>query len=125
MESVLTDSKGNYSIATSAGRYQLSAVYPGSSIASAPVAVTAGQTVNKPLYATMQARVSGTVIDEDRRAVAGARIASTFIRGGGASMMLGPAQVPQDANAFSAPDGRFVLRNVGTETDVHISASKK
>src|SRR5207245_3083284 len=116
----MTAANGNSSIAAPAGRYQLSAVDPGSAIANVPVAVTAGQTANKPLYATAHARVSGVVVEEDRRAVAGARLVAVPTGRGGGPMMFGPARVQQQTTAYSGPDGRFVLRDVSTETEMQV-----
>src|SRR5437588_1748159 len=63
IESVLTDAKGNFTITAPAGRYTLSAVYPGSTVANAPVSLTAGQSLNKTLYAAARGHVTGMVID--------------------------------------------------------------
>jgi uncharacterized GH25 family protein len=125
-ESVLTDAKGNFAIAASAGNYTLNAIYPGSVIAAANVSVTAGQTANKALFGSARGRVTGTVIDDNKRAVAGAHLTPrNAARDGGGVMMIGPGRFAADTTAFSGPDGRFVLRNVAVESDVRIEAAKK
>ena len=63
VESVLTDAKGTFTITTTPGQYNLSAIYPGSVVSNATVSVASGQTINKALYGSARARVSGTVID--------------------------------------------------------------
>lgn len=123
--SVFADAKGAYSIATIPGQYSLNAVHPSSVIPNANIHLTAGQSLNKPLYATARARVSGVVVDEDKRPIAAARVAARNAnRDPMAMMMVGRFQ-QQDAMAYSAPDGRFALRNVMTETDMQIDAAKK
>ncbi len=126
IESVMTDAKGTFTITTGPGQYNLSAIYPGTMVGNATISATAGQTVNKPLFGSARARVSGTVIDEDKRGVAGARLASRQAGGSDTGiMMIGPGRGQQDTTAFSGPDGRFVLRNVLPDTEVQIEAAKK
>ncbi len=125
IKSALTDAKGVFTIATPPGRYSLMAIYPGSVISNTTISVVAGQTVNKALYATARARVSGTVIDDQKRAVAGARIVARDTNRGGGFILMLPDRLQPDSGAASGPDGRFVLRNVLTETDLHIDATKK
>jgi uncharacterized GH25 family protein len=127
IESVLTDAKGNFSITTEPGRYTLWAIYPGSAIANAPLSLTAGQSVNKPLFGAAQGRVSGFVVDEDRRPVPGARLVADAVRRGGGGPMAAfiPPPRAQEFEAYSGPDGRFVIRRVLTDTDVQVTALKK
>ena len=126
IESVLTDAKGTFTITTTPGQYNLSAIYPGTVVSNAMVSVAAGQTMNKPLYGNARARVSGTVIDEDKRAVAGARLQPrAAARDAGGPMIIGPGRFAQEMTGFSGPDGRFVLHNVQTESDIQIDAAKK
>ena len=112
-------------IAAPAGQYNLSAIYPGSMISNVSISITSGQTVNKALYGSARARVSGTVVDENKRGIGGARLAARNAARDGGPIMLGPGRIAQDTTAFSGPDGRFVLRNVVAETDVQIDATKK
>jgi large repetitive protein len=123
-DSVITDAKGAFTITAPSGQYNLSAIYPGSVVSNATISVSAGQTLNKPLYGSARARVSGTVVDEEKRAVAGAHLAPRNATRDAGPMMIGPRFTP-DATAFSGPDGRFVLRNVVAETEIQVDASKK
>src|SRR5207245_6281399 len=36
-----------------------------------------------------------------------------------------PGRVQQQTTSYSGPDGRFVLRDVGTETEMQVDAAKK
>jgi uncharacterized GH25 family protein len=123
-QSAFADSKGTFSIAELPGQYSLSAVYPGSAISVDTFSVTAGQSLNKPLYGNPRGRVRGVVVDEEKRAVAGARVAARNANREPGMIMLG-GRFQQDAAGYTAPDGRFVLRNVATETDMQIDAAKK
>src|SRR5581483_6377304 len=96
IESVLTDAKGNFTMTAAPGRYELSASYPNAQIAATPISVVAGQSVNKTIYAAQRGRVTGTVVDEDRRAVAGARVTPESRRGG-PPFMMAPGRLAQTA----------------------------
>src|SRR5262249_50942721 len=116
---------GAFTISAPPGQYILSAIYPGSVVGNATISVTAGQNINKPLFGSARARVSGTVVDEDRRGVAAARLTSRNAGRDGGPFLIGPGRMQPDATAYSGPDGRFVLRNVLPEADIQIDATKK
>jgi len=125
IKSTITDAKGNFSFGPlGAATYSLQFERPGYAITALNVPVTAGQAVNKVVYGTPQARISGLVTDEDRRPVAAARItmrnanrdtsfAMVIQRQGGAT------------GAWSGPDGRFLLRATAPNEAVMIDATKK
>jgi len=121
----LTDSKGRFTLTVVPGRYTLAAAYPGSEISHASVSVTAGQTANRTLWATANARVSGTIVDEARRPLAGARVAFRDANRGGRFMIVMGGRTSPDLAAISGPDGRFSLRNVTPDTDVRLDATRK
>ena len=124
-DSVMTDAKGNFSITTEPGHYAISGFFPGSTIATSSISLTAGQTANKPMYSAALGRVTGMISDEDRRPVSGARISSESVRAaagpfGGIAGPMSPTN-----STYSAPDGRFALRGVITDADIQIAALKK
>ncbi|HYI09501.1 MAG TPA: carboxypeptidase regulatory-like domain-containing protein [Thermoanaerobaculia bacterium] len=121
--SAITDAKGAYSLALPAGTYGLMAVHPAYPEASADVAVTAGQQATKDFSPSPLARISGVVVDEGKKPVVAAILATEdaqtqsmggamrFLRGGG------------DSTA-SGPDGRFSLR-AETESALWVRAVKR
>ena len=120
-----TDAKGNFTITAPAGTYELVMIRPGSVASPVTVSLISGRAVQKSIYANQRARVVGSVLDEDRRAVAGARV-SARAAGRDPMMMMGQRMFGQDAPAaVSGPDGRFVLRSVVTESDQQVDAAKK
>ena len=120
-----TDVKGNFAIAVVPGTYELMMTRPGFVAPPVTIAVTAGKSVQKTIYANERARIVGTVVDEDKHAVAGARVV-TRAAAREPMMMMGPRGFnQQDTAAYSAPDGRFVLRNVTAENDLQVDAAKK
>ncbi|HEV7922990.1 MAG TPA: carboxypeptidase regulatory-like domain-containing protein [Thermoanaerobaculia bacterium] len=122
--SAITDAKGNFSIGPlPAGSYQLSPFRPGYTIASAPAAVTAGQAMQKALLAVKDARVSGTVVDEDKRPVAAAVVAPQAVSRE-AGFMPRMLMMRGARTAFSGPDGRFSVR-ADADVDLQVSAVKK
>ncbi len=125
VRSTVTDAKGNFSLSPlPPGSYGINPNRPNYNIPSASVSVTAGQSLSKPFYATALARVSGVVVDEDKKPVAAARVASQSAgREGGPMMFIGRPQFGR--TAASGPDGRYVLRVAELDADVQISAAKK
>ncbi len=123
--SAVTDAKGNFAMTgVIPGSYQLAATRPGYSVPMLSVSLAASQRVNQALIAAQLARLSGTIIDEQKRPVAAARVATQQLsRGGGGPfnfMMMGAAPQP----AASAPDGTFSIRAEG-DTDLEVDAVKK
>ena len=121
----ITDSKGNFSVGPLvAGTYDLRPSRPGFSINGAQsVTVKSADSVQKALYATARARISGSVVDEDKRAVAAARVNTrataqrdmfSFATGRGFF-----------SDAYSAPDGHFILRDVNIDSDLQVDAAKR
>jgi len=123
----ISDAKGNFTITgVPAGTYEIRPTRPGYGISGMQaVHLKAADAVQKTLYATARGRISGTVVDEDKRPVAAAHLntrpasrnSDMFVmmsRGGGAN-----------SDGYSAPDGHFVLRNVETEADLQVDAVKR
>jgi protocatechuate 3,4-dioxygenase beta subunit len=127
--SAVTDAKGNYSITgIKPGNYQVVISHPGYFAAPTNVSLTAGARVQKPLVASPRARISGTVVDDDKRAIAAATInADTVSRdpmGFPRNMRRLMAGLPIAHSAFSGPDGRFSVRTE-TQGDIELEASKR
>lgn len=127
--STVTDAKGNYSLTgVKPGRYQIVISHPGYFAAPTNISLTAGARVQKPLVASPRARISGTVVDDDKRAVAAASIiADTVSRdpmGLPRNMRRMMAGLPAARPAFSGPDGRFSIRT-DSQGDIELEASKR
>ncbi|MEA2327861.1 MAG: large repetitive protein, partial [Thermoanaerobaculia bacterium] len=123
----ITDAKGNFTLAPlAAGTYDVRPTRPGYNINGAQsVTVKAADSVQKALYGTARARISGSVVDEDKRPVAAAHLnAHTTARGDmfSFSMMPGRGSLGE---SYSAPDGHFVVRNVDVDSDVQVDAVKR
>ena len=126
--STFTDAKGQYALTpVAAGLYQINPTRPGYFTPNTNVAITAGQAVQKPLYSNALARVVGSVVDDAKQAVAGARISARPAERDQATMIIGRAMrgTGPEAPAYSGPDGRFVMRSVLTDAEVQIDAAKK
>jgi hypothetical protein len=122
-----TDAKGNFTFGPlPPGNYTMAATRPNYTMANTSVSVAAGQAQSKSLFGTAMARVTGVVVDEDKRPVAAARIAAQQAgRGDPMRMMMGAMGMGGGRAAFSGPDGRFVARVTELDTDVHLGAQKK
>ncbi|HEX3067088.1 MAG TPA: carboxypeptidase regulatory-like domain-containing protein [Thermoanaerobaculia bacterium] len=125
---VYTDAKGNFTMSpVVAGRYDVRPDRPGYVITGAqPITVKGADAVQKALYATARGRISGNVLDEDKRPVAAAHLATA--RATSRNDMFAMIGVTRGGNAsegYSAPDGHFVLRNVETDADLHVDALKR
>lgn len=124
--SAFTNAKGGYTISPVApGSYMVNTLKPGFVTPPVSVSVAAGQAAQKSLYANARGRVVGTVLDDDKRPVAGARVASRAAAREQMTIIGAGRNFGQDAATYSAPDGRFVLRSVATESDIQVDASKK
>lgn len=122
LSTAISDAKGNYTIASvPPGNYQMIANRPGYAVPQSSVSVVAGQSVQKALAASPMARISGSVLDENKRGVAAAAISAPPVSREQFMMVFRGAI--SDRPVFSGPDGRFVIRTRGDE-DVQIVAAK-
>jgi hypothetical protein len=117
----VTDAKGAWALDLPAGSYEVQARMPGYSFASVEVSLAAGAKADRAIPGTRLARLTGTVLDEDRQGVAAATVAPR--RDGG--MGFGPRMMMMTSPAWTGPDGRFVLRNVQPSDALRFEASKK
>jgi len=123
----ITDAKGNFTLAPIAGStYDLRASRPGYGINGAQaVSVKGGAAVQKALFATAHGRISGSVVDDDKRPVSAAKLSArpatqdnnilSLIRTAGGGVSEG----------YSAPDGHFVISEVETDAELQIDALKR
>lgn len=121
----LTDTKGGYTLNLPAGSFNLVATHPGFEAQNGDVSVTLGQQLQRDLTVTPLARVSGVVIDEEKRPVAAALITpETELRMGMGMPPMRMMRGGRAANTISGPDGRFSLR-IATDSELRIRAVKK
>ena len=115
----VSDAKGNYSFNVLPGAYMLGTVHPGYDMRLVDVTAASGQTVSKELTLIPYARVSGSVVNEDRQPVVVASIGTINARD---SMDF--VRMMRDNNAVTGPDGRFSLR-IASDADLRLRAMKK
>lgn len=120
LPTVLTDAKGTYSITTPAGSYMLTAQHPAYQVQTVDASLTSGQELVKDINVTQHARVTGVIVDEEKRPVAGATVSAEDVA---ADMMRMPARFMRDTNV-SGPDGRFSL-TVQPDSEFRVRAVKK
>jgi hypothetical protein len=123
----ITDAKGNFTIAPlAAGTYDLRPTRPGFNIIGAQsVTVKSADSIRKALYATARGRISGSVVDEDKRPVAAAHLSPRAMARGD---MFNFSFIPGRGNrsdGYSAPDGHFLLRDVEVDSDLQVDAVKR
>ena len=119
-----TDAKGTFTFTVSPGAYQMFVTRPGYAFTPVSVSLGANEKTSKSVVGTQLARVAGMVIDEQKRPVAGARVASQTVSRSGDFMI--PMMMPGGgaADGISAPDGSVLVRP-NPDTDVQIAAAKK
>ncbi len=123
--SAISDAKGNYSISGIAGGdYEIAASRPNYAAPNVSLHLAQGQSAQKALYGTPEGRISGTVLDEDHKGVAGTRLETRTV--GNDSMMPGPRMrmIDRGRTNITAPDGHFLVRVEG-ENELQIDATKK
>jgi uncharacterized GH25 family protein len=123
----ITDAKGNFNVSPlAAGTYDVRPSRPGFTIHGAQsVTVKPADSVQKALYATARARISGSVADEDKRPVAAAHLNTrATARGDMFSFNFMPGR-ENISGGYSAPDGHFVLRDVEVDSDLQVDALKR
>lgn len=122
----ITDAKGNYSFSGIAGGdYDVMAMRPNYAVGNLSVHLTAGQAAQKTLYGTPLGRISGTVVDEDKRGVAAARIEQRQVSSGdGGPMFTRGMRMIDRGRSITAPDGHFLVR-VDLEGELQLEAVKK
>ena len=121
----VTDAKGLFTMLPVApGQYTLAAVHPGFTVTEAAVSIAPGQRAVKNLTGARDARISGVVMDEDKRPLAAVTLRAETAEAGGMPMPMMRMARSAGVSAFSGPDGRFVTRASG-EGDFTVSASRK
>lgn len=116
-----TDAKGTYSIAAPQGSFMLYTWHPGYDPANADVSIEPGQQVIRDLAVPRLARISGTVLDEEKRPVVAADVSPVGVE----SMGDGPARMMRAHDTVvSGPDGRFSTR-VAPDESLAIVATKR
>src|SRR5205085_1741092 len=88
------------------------------------IALSASQRAQKSLAAVPDARISGTVLDEDKKPVAGAVLNAQGMSNEGFMGMRMMMPGEDTRNAISGSDGRFTVRTP-REGDVAVEATKK
>ena len=123
----ITDAKGAYTLTPIAGgTYDVRAQRPGYGINGLQAVNVKGvAAVQKAFLATPHGRISGSVVDDDKRPVSAAKLSAraatrdnnvpSFLRAGGGGVSEG----------YSAPDGHFVLGDVETDAELQIDAVKR
>ena len=117
----ITDAKGNYRIGGLAGgEYEVTAIHPRFAFPRLPTNLQAGRAAQVALYGAPLASIAGTVLDDDARGVAGARVRLRAIGGDGD---IAPALQRVPRPAITAADGRFLLRSE-IDGNVQLDATK-
>jgi len=121
----VTDAKGTYTLTPIAGStYDVRPSRPGYDIKGAQaVSVKGAASVQKLLFASAHGRVSGSVVDDNKRPVFAAKLSTRALaRDNGILSLLRGGRVSE---GYSAPDGHFVLRNVESDADLQIDGVKR
>jgi large repetitive protein len=119
----LTDAKGNFSVSVAPGSYMVSANHPGYELRQPlEVSIASGQQQSRELAVAPLARVSGMVVDEDRKPVAAATLTPEEASSDG--FMMSPMRFMRDSVIVSGPDGRFSTR-VSGDADMRMKATRR
>ena len=119
----LTDAKGNYTLNVAPGSYGLSGWHPAYETRGTDISLTSGQSSSKELTLSPLARVSGMVMNDERKPVVAAQVASVNASEGLDSPMR-MMMLSTGGSVVSGPDGRFSMR-VRSDADLKLRATKK
>lgn len=117
----LSDAKGNYTLHVAPGSYALVASHPAYELRATDLSAAIGQSSSKELTLSPLARVSGTVMNDERKPVAAAWITSVNASEG---LDFQIRMMPAGGNVVSGPDGRFSMRVRG-DAELRLRATKK
>jgi hypothetical protein len=119
---VITDEKGNYTIhGLAGGETELTAIHPSYATPRVTLNLPAGRVARKVLYASPLARISGSVVDERSRAIAGVSVTARPM--GGGDMLWTPGLLRTLQTGVTGPNGRFLVRSAD-EGNVQVDATK-
>jgi len=119
---VITDEKGNYAIhGLAGGETELTAIHPSYATPRETLNLPAGRVARKVLYGSQLARISGLVVDERARPIAGVSVTPRPM--GGGDMLWTPGLLRTVQTGLTAPNGRFLVRTAD-EGNVQIDATK-
>ncbi|HUF17837.1 MAG TPA: carboxypeptidase-like regulatory domain-containing protein, partial [Thermoanaerobaculia bacterium] len=124
-EWVISDAKGNFSLPSmTPGTFRVAVSAPGyAQPVPSDVSVAAGETVSRPLIVSRGGSLEGVVLDENGKPVAAAGVIADRRPPG---MPLPPPMFIRDGSrAFTAPDGRFVIRNLAPEEGYNVQANRE
>lgn len=118
--SVITDASGVWSITgVRPGRHQAMIQHPAAVAAATPVQAKAGETARYEISAMATAWLEGIVVGEGEEAIAAA-----IVRVDEPMSPLNLIRFIQPAQAWSAPDGRFVVRGATPGVSLSLVGSK-
>ncbi|HEX2121831.1 MAG TPA: carboxypeptidase regulatory-like domain-containing protein, partial [Thermoanaerobaculia bacterium] len=118
--SAVSDAKGNFSLNVLPGAYMLVATHPGYDVRPVDINVASGQSVTKELSLAPLARVSGVVVDDEKKPVVAASVGAQDVSAGMNFLQMRF----RESSTVSGPDGRFSLRVRG-DADLKLRALKK
>jgi hypothetical protein len=118
--SATSDAKGNYSFNVAPGAYMLAGAHPAYETRPLDVNLASGQTSSKEIMLTPLARVSGLVLNDEKKPVVAAAISTQDARDG----MDFTMRFMPNASTVSGPDGRFSFR-IRSDSELKIRAMKK
>jgi protocatechuate 3,4-dioxygenase beta subunit len=102
----------------------LMAMHPAYELSTLDISAAAGQSATKEIALTPLARVSGVVLNDEKKPVVAAAISAQNAGDGGMGFMNMRAMMMPNAGTVSGPDGRFSFR-VRTDDDLKLRAVKK
>jgi len=119
---VITDEKGNYAIhGLAGGETELMAIHPAYATPRITLNLPEGRAARKVLYVSPLARISGSVVDERARAIAGVSVTARPM--GGGDMLWTPGVLRTVQAGVTGPNGRFLLRTA-EDGNVQVDAAK-
>jgi uncharacterized GH25 family protein len=119
-----TDAKGAYSIVVPPGAYLVLALHPAYVPTDGDISIAPAQQATRDFAVKQLARVSGSVVDEEKRPVPVALIAAEEAGDPMSPMRTMRMLRATNEQVFSGPDGRFSMR-VNPDAPLSMNATKR
>ncbi len=122
-ETVISDAKGNFNLPSlTAGTFRFGVSVPGySDPVASDISISPGEAVARSFALSRSGSLDGVILDENGKAVAGASVTADRRPPGMPNLRMSIGS----PRGYSAPDGRFVVRDLAPSEGYNVQANRE